>query len=119
MFEISPDHAIGLYFGLLAVPAALIVMKLRRPRHVPGTTLGLVLVPVRGETGRPRRAFRWGAIGVALPLLTLVTTSVVWIDDLARPDAQHVHAGAVLQPTNDVATPDQVAAAQKLYDETL
>jgi len=77
-----------------------------------------VLVPVRGETGRPRRAVRWGALGVAVPLLTLVTTSVVWIDDLARPDGQHAHAGALVQSTNDVATPEQVAAAQRLYDET-
>ena len=208
MFEISPDHAIGLYLGLVAIPAALMVTKMRRPRQIAGTTLaasvmlavagavhlglvwthlgepitaalfvgnglayialsqlyawrwwrlasaglitatllgylgyivlgfdtpdqvalatklielttlGLVLVPVRGESGRTRRAIRWGALGVAVPLLTLVTTSVVWIDDLARPDAQHAHAGALLQSTNDVATPEQVAGAQSLYDET-
>jgi hypothetical protein len=207
MFDISPDHAIGLYAGLFALPLALVALRLRRP-HVMGTVLGasvlmaiagaihlglvwthrgetitaalfvvngvayitlsqlftwrwwrpasvalivatllgylgyivlgfdtpdqvavatklleltalgLVLVPVRGETGRPRRAIRWSALAVAVPLLTVVTTAVVWIDDLARPDAQHVHAGAVLQSTNDVATPEQVAAAQKLYDET-
>lgn len=207
MFDISPDHAIGLYAGLLALPLALLALKLRHPR-VPGTVLGasvlmaiagaihlglvwthlnepitaalfvmngvayivlsqlftwcwwrpasaalitatllgylvyivlgfdtpdqvavatkllevtalgLVLVPVRGEAGTPRRAVRWSALGVAVPLLTVVTTAVVWIDDLARPDAQHVHAGAVLQATNEEATPEQVAAAQKLYDET-
>ena len=209
MFDISPDHAIGIYAGLLAVPLALTALRLRRPRHVPGTVLGasvlmavagaihlglvwthleetitaalfvmngiayialsqvftwrwwrpasvalitatllgylgyivlgfdtpdqvavatklieltalgLVLVPVRGESGRPHRVIRWSALGVAIPLLTLVTTSVVWIDDLARPDAQHVHPGAILQATNDVATPDQLAAAQQLYDETV
>jgi hypothetical protein len=207
MFDVSPDHAIGLYTGLFALPVALVALRLRHPR-VPGTVLGasvlmaiagaihlglvwthrgepitaalflmngvayialsqlftwrwwrptsvalivatllgylgyivlgfdtpdqvavatklleltalgLVLVPVRGETGRPRRAIRWSALAVAVPLLTVVTTAVVWIDDLARPDAQHVHAGAILQATNDVATPEQVAAAQKLYDET-
>jgi hypothetical protein len=53
-----------------------------------------------------------------VPLLTLIVVATVWIDDLARPDARHVHAGAVLQQTNDVATPEQVAAAGKLYDET-
>ena len=207
MFDVSPDHAIGLYTGLFALPVALVALRLRHPR-VPGTvlgasvlmaiagaihlglvwthrgepitaalflmngvayialsqlftwrwwrpasvalivatllgylgyivlgfdtpdqvavatklleltTLGLVLVPVRGESGRPRRAVRWSALAVAVPLLTVVTTAVVWIDDLARPDAQHAHAGALLQSTNDVATPEQVAAAQKLYDET-
>ncbi len=208
MFEIAPDHAIGLYAGLAALPLALFALKRRRPRAVPGTvlgasvlmamsgaihlglvwthrdetitaalfmmngtayvvlsqlyswrwwrpasaalitatllgylgyivlgfdtpdqvavatklleltTLGLVLVPVRGEAGKPHRAIRWSVLGVAIPLLTIVTTSVVWIDDLARPDAQHVHAGAVLQATNDAATTEQVAAAQELYDET-
>jgi len=209
MFDISPDHAIGLYAGLFALPLALIALRLRPARRlVPGTVLGasvlmavsgaihlalvtthlnepvtavlfigngtafialsqmftrrwwrlasasvlvatlvgyvvyialgfdspdqvavatkllelvalgLVLVPVRDERGRPHRAWRWSALGVAVPLLTLVTTATVWIDDLARPDAQHAHAGAVLQPTNDVATPGQVAAARELYDET-
>jgi hypothetical protein len=82
------------------------------------TTLGLVLVPARGETGRSHRTVRWIALGAAIPLLTIVTTSAVWIDDLARPDGRHVHAGAVLQPTNYVATPEQVAAAQRLYGQT-
>src|SRR6266853_6222664 len=38
MFDISPDHAIGLYAGLVALPIALIVMRLM-PAHraVPGT----------------------------------------------------------------------------------
>jgi len=80
------------------------------------TALGLVLVPVRGE--QRLRRWRWGTLGAAVPFLTVVSLSVIWIDDLARPDAQHVHAGAVLQATNDVATPEQVAAAQRLYDAT-
>ena len=80
------------------------------------TALGLVLVPVRGE--RPRRKLRWTSLGVALPVLTIVTVATVWIDALARPDAQHLHAGAILQDTNEVATPDQVAAAQRLYEQT-
>lgn len=207
MFDVAPDHAIGLYFGLVAVPAALAALRFHRRRSfVPGTvlgasvlmvmagaihlglvfshlnepitaflflgngisylvlsqlfrwrwwrpasaaliiatlvgymiyialgfdspdqvavstkllelfTLGLVLIPVRGEGGR--RALRWSAFGVAVPLLTVLVVATVWIDDLARPDALHAHAGAVLQETNDVATPEQVAAAQKLYDET-
>ena len=210
MFDISPDHAIALYTGLLALPPALFFVRRRSGRgDVPGivlaasvlmamagaihlglvwthlgepitaalfvlngvaylvlsqiftwrwwrlassalitmtllgysgfivlgfdspdqvalatkllelTTLGLVLIPVRGEPGRPRRAWRWSALGIAVPLLTLMTVSVVWIIDLARPDAQHVHAGAVLQQTNDTATPEQLAAAQRLYDGTV
>jgi len=207
MFDIAPDHAIGLYAGLLALPLALFAMRLRRPSLVPGTVLGasvfmamsgaihlglvwthldetitaalfvinglayialsqlyswrwwrpasvvlitttlfgylgyivlgfdtpdqvalatklieltalgLVLVPVRGEI-RWRRS-RWATLGVAVPLLTVVTISVAWIDALARPDAQHAHVGAVLQQTNDVATPEQEAAARQLYDQTL
>ena len=207
MFDIAPDHAIGLYAGLVALPFALLGLKLRRAaRLVPGTVqcasvlmtmsgaihlglvwthreetitawlfvmngvayialsqlftwrwwrpasvalitvtllgylgyivmdldtpdqiaiatelieltaLGLVLVPVRGT--RHWRRLRWSAFGAALPLLTVVMLATVWIDSLARPDAQHVHAGAILQQTSDVATPDQVAAAQQLYEHT-
>jgi hypothetical protein len=80
--------------------------------------LGLVLVPVRGETGRPHRAWRHAALGVALPLLIVVSGATVWIVDLARPDARHVHAGALLQSTNTFPTPAQVEAANRLYAET-
>jgi hypothetical protein len=80
--------------------------------------LGLVLVPVRGELGKPRRALRWTSLAIALPVLTVITTSTVWIVSLARPDAQHAHAGALLQASNDVATPEQAAAAAQLYAET-
>src|ERR1700686_2694262 len=208
MFDIAPDHAIGLYAALLALPLALIAIRLRPARHsVPGTVLaasvllamsgathlalisthrqepltmllflvngsgyialslaftwrwwrlasaslliatligyvvwiavgldspdhvalapklleltalGLALVPAPGERV-PHRTARWVSLGVALPLLTLVATSTTWIVDLARPDPQHVHAGAVLQATNDVATPEQVAAAAQLYSVT-
>ena len=80
------------------------------------TVLGLVLIPTAGV---PRwRQTRWTALGVAVPLLTVVTVATVWIDDLARPNTQHAHAGAVVQATNDVATPAQSASAQRLYDET-
>jgi hypothetical protein len=209
MFDISPDHAIGLYAGLLALPVALIVMWLRPARNsVPGTvqaasvlmtvsgaihlglisthlgerltavlfilngiayiglaqmftwrwwrpaaaalvlatifgylgfialgfdtpdqvalatklleliTLGLILVPVRGYA-RPRdRAYSWALVASGLPVLTLVSGAAIWGIGLATPDAQHVHAGAVLQATNAVATPEQVAAAAQLYSET-
>jgi len=208
VFDIAPDHAIGLYAALLGLPLALIAIRLRPARRtVPGTVLGasvllamsgathlalisthvtepltawlflangagyialslaftwrwwrlasaslliatllgyvvwiaigldspdqvalvtklleltalgLVLVPVRGEH-MTHRSWRWASLGVAVPLLTLIATSTVWIVDLARPDAQHAHAGAVLQATNDVATPEQVAAAAELYSAT-
>ena len=78
--------------------------------------LGLILVPVRGE--RSRRKIRWTAIGAALPALTLLTIATVWIDSLARPDARHVHAGAVLQATNEQPTQEQRDAAIRLYRDT-
>ena len=208
MFDIAPDHAVGLYAGLLALPFAVLALKFRHAAasRVPGTVLGasvlmatsgaihlglvwthleegvtavlfvlngiaylalsqlftwrwwrpasaaliagtllgylvyivlgfdgpdqvaiatkliellalaLVLVPVRGETSR--RKLRWRTLGVAIPVLTVMTVAVVWIDALARPDERHAHAGALLQATNEVATPGQEAAAQKLYDDT-
>jgi hypothetical protein len=209
MFDIAPDHAIGLYAGLLALPLVLIAIRLRPGRHqVPGTVLGasvllamsgaihlglisshlnepftallflmngtgyivlsfaftwrwwrpaaasllvatllgylgyialgfdspdqvalatkllelialgLVLVPVRGDPRTSHRALRWTSLAIALPVLTVITTSTVWIAALARPDAQHAHAGALLQSTNDVASPQQVTAAAQLYAET-
>lgn len=207
MFDIAPDHAIGLYAALLVLPLALFALRLRRvSADVPGTVrgasvlmavagaihlglvwthlgetvtaalfavnglgyialsqiytwrwwrpasaalivatllgylvyvvlgfdapdqvalatkllelvaLGLVLVPVQADT-RWRKT-RWAALGAAIPVLTVTTVATVWIDSLARPDALHVHAGALLQETNDDATPEQVAAAKKLYDDT-
>ncbi len=209
MFDISPDHAIGVYAGMIALVAAVVAIRLRPARQsVPGTVLGasvllavcgaihlgliathlrepvtavlfllngtgyivlsqlytwrwwrvasaalltatligylvfivlgfdtpdqvalatklleltalgLVLVPVRGESRPTHRIWQWASLGAALPVLTLVTTATVWIIDIARPDAAHAHVGAVLQPTNDVATPDQVAAAATLYADT-
>jgi hypothetical protein len=82
------------------------------------TALGMLLVPVRGEKRRVYRAWRWASLGVAVPLLTVVTAASLWIVDLARPDAQHVHAGAVLQATNRIPTPAQWDAANQLYRET-
>lgn len=209
MFDIAPDHAIGLYVGLLALPIALIALRLMPGRHsVPGTAraaavlmaiagsihlglipshleepitaglflmngiayiglsaaftwrwwrlassalltatvlgylvfialgfdtpdqvalatklveltaLGLVLVPVRGES-RPRdRAWYWAGLAAGLPLLTVLSGATVWGVDLANPDPQHAHVGAVLQATSDVATPEQVAAAAQLYADT-
>jgi hypothetical protein len=209
MFDISADHAIGIYAGLIALVAALVIIRVRPDRSsVPGTVLGasvllavsgaihlglvtthlnepvtavlfvmsgsgylvlsqmftwrwwrpaaaallvatligyliwivagldspdqvavatklleltalgLVLIPTRREANRPHRTLRWSALGAAIPVLTLVTTATVWAVDLARPDALHAHAGALIQKTNATATPEQVAAAAQLYAET-
>jgi len=80
--------------------------------------LGLVLVPVRGEPRNSHRGSRWAALGVALPFLTVMTASTAWVVDLARPDARHVHAGALLQATNALPTQVQQDAANRLYAET-
>ena len=82
------------------------------------TALGLVLVPVRGEKRRPHRTLRWASLGAALPVLLLMTTAVIWIVDLARPDPRHAHAGALLQATNVRPTQQQWDAANELYRET-
>src|SRR5260370_1963978 len=50
MFDVAPDHAIGLYAALLALPLALLALRLRRnTQSVPGTVLGAsVLMAVAG-----------------------------------------------------------------------
>ncbi|HKW72602.1 MAG TPA: hypothetical protein VJQ08_07230 [Candidatus Dormibacteraeota bacterium] len=78
--------------------------------------LGMILVPVRGVPGH--RTWRWTLLSAGLPVLIVLSTSVVWIADLAFPNAAHAHAGAVLQSTNLVPTPEQQAAASRLYEET-
>ena len=80
--------------------------------------LGLVLVPVRGETRRRDRAWYWATLAAGVPLLTVITGTLLWASDLARPDARHVHAGALLQETNAVPTQAQSAAAARLYEDT-
>ena len=80
--------------------------------------LGFVLVPVRGERRRRHPIVRWAALAASLPVLLIATTAVVWIVDLARPDARHIHAGATLQSTNALPTQEQWTAANDLYRET-
>ena len=82
------------------------------------TALGLVLIPVRGELRPSFRRTRWVALGVALPALFVTMSAALWIVDLVHPDARHVHAGALLQKTNEVATQAQWDAANQLYRET-
>ncbi len=103
-----------------------IAMGLDQPDQVALTTklieltaLGLVIVPVRGRAAPKDPAAQWATLLAAVPLFTIIVGGTVWGLDLANPDSAHSHPGAVLQTTNDVATPDQVAAAQRLYDQTL
>src|ERR1700686_4642632 len=108
MFDIAPDHAIGLYAALLALPLALIAIRLRPARHnVPGTVLAAsVLLAMSGAThlalisthvtepftswlflaSCPRFlalsfAFtgRWGRLASASLLITPLVGYVVWI----------------------------------------
>lgn len=81
--------------------------------------LGMILVPVRGEATRRDRSWYWALLAAGLPALVLLNGTAVWAVALARPDAQHVHAGAVLQATNEVPNAQQKAAAEQLYAETL
>jgi hypothetical protein len=77
--------------------------------------LGLVMrLKVHHRDSWWRRARR----AAALPLMTSLTTLAIFFGGLAHPDALHAHAGAVLQPVNAVATPDQVLAAQALLAQT-
>jgi hypothetical protein len=77
--------------------------------------LGLVMrLAVHRRTTWQRRIWR----AVSLPLVTSVTTLGVFAGGLAHPDALHKHAGAVLQPVNRVATPQQEVAAQQLLAGT-
>lgn len=50
MYDIAPDHAIGLYAGLLALPLALLIVRMsRRHRRTPGTVqIACVLMAVTG-----------------------------------------------------------------------
>lgn len=80
--------------------------------------LGLLLVPSAGEGRGRHQRLRWAAVAAGVPVLTLVTGITVWGVDLAHPDAQHRHPGAVLQQANPVPTTEQQAAATKLREET-
>jgi len=82
------------------------------------TALGLVIVPVRGRAAPRDPASRWALLVAGLPLFTMIVGGTVWAIDIRNPDAAHAHLGAILQSTNEAATPEQVAAAQRLYDDT-
>jgi len=81
------------------------------------TALGLALVPVPHEPRPTHPVLRWAAVAAAVPALTMLTGLTVWGADLLRPAAGH-HAGAVVQATASVPTPEQRAQADRLFEET-
>jgi len=93
----TPDQ-VGIACKLIELVALGLVMRLNHPTR----------------RTWPRRIWR----ATAFPLITIVMTFGIWVGGLAHPDALHAHAGAVLQPVNAVATPEQRAAAARLLADT-
>jgi hypothetical protein len=93
----TPDQ-VGIACKLIEIVALGLVMRLANPtRHT-----------------WPRRVWR----ATAFPLMACVTTLGIWVGGLAHPDSLHAHAGALLQPVAEVATPEQQAAAARLLADT-
>jgi hypothetical protein len=67
-----------------------------------------------GRRTWPRRIWR----AVAYPSVACLATLGIWVGGLAHPDALHAHAGALLQPVAEVATPGQRDAAARLVSDT-
>jgi len=93
----TPDQ-VGIACKLIELVALGLVMRLNHPTR----------------RTWPRRIWR----ATAFPLISIVMTFGIWVGGLAHPDALHAHAGAVLQPVNAVATPEQGAAAARLLADT-
>ncbi len=67
----------------------------------------------------------WWRRPAVLWLVATIVAYVVWTvagwetpDQLAHPDALHAHAGALLQPVAEAATPEQREAAARLLSDT-
>jgi hypothetical protein len=93
----TPDQ-VGIACKLIELVALGLAMRMANPTH----------------RTWPRRIWR----ATAFPLMVCVTTLGIWVGGLAHPDALHAHAGALLQPVADVATPEQQAAAAQLLADT-
>jgi hypothetical protein len=93
----TPDQ-IGIACKLLELVALGLILRLAQP----------------GRRSWPRRIWR----AVAFPALASLATLGIWVGGLAHPDALHAHAGAILQPVAEVATPGQRAAAARLLSDT-
>ena len=93
----TPDQ-IGIACKLIELVALGLVIRLAQP----------------GRRTWPRRIWR----AVAFPMLASLATLGIWVGGLAHPDALHAHAGALLQPVAEVATPEQRQAAARLLSDT-
>jgi hypothetical protein len=93
----TPDQ-IGIACKLIELVALGLTMRFAQP----------------GRRTWPRRVWR----AVAFPVLVSLTTLGIWVGGLVHPDALHAHAGALLQPVADVATPEQRDAAARLLGDT-
>ena len=128
MFDISPDHAIGLYAGLIALPIALIVMRMMPAnRTVPGTVRAAAILMamvgaihlglVSTHLEEPITAGLFVGSGVAYIVLAAAFTWRWW-----RPAASMLQIATLLGYLVFVAagfdTPDQVALATKLLELT-
>jgi hypothetical protein len=128
MFDIAPDHAIGLYAGLITLPIALIVMRLM-PAHrsVPGTMrAGAILMAMAGaihlglvstHLQEPITAALFVGNGVAYMVLAVAFTWRWW-----RLASSVLLVATLLGYLVFIAfgfdTPDQVALATKLLELT-
>jgi hypothetical protein len=93
----TPDQ-VGIACKLIELVVLGLVMRLAQP----------------GRRTWPRRIWR----AIAFPMLASLATLGIWVGGLAHPDALHAHAGALLQPVAEVATPEQREAAARLLNET-
>ncbi|MDQ6712802.1 MAG: hypothetical protein M3Z28_06380, partial [Candidatus Dormibacteraeota bacterium] len=93
----TPDQ-IGIACKLIELVALGLAMRLAQP----------------GRRTWPRRIWR----AVAFPMLASLATIGIWVGGLGHPDALHAHAGALLQPVTEVATPKQREAAARLLSDT-
>jgi hypothetical protein len=125
MFDIAPDHAIGIYAALLALPMALTALKLRRPMPVPGTVLGAsVLMAMSGaihlglaatHTDESITAALFVANGLAFLTLSQLYTWRWW-RLLSTGLITATLLGYLTYIVLGFDTPDQVAVATKLLE---
>jgi hypothetical protein len=128
MFDIAPDHAIGLYAGLLALPIALIALRLMPARRsVPGTVqAAAVLMTMAGaihlglvstHLEEPITAALFVGNGVAYIAVAAAFAWKWW-----RPAASALLIATLLGYLVFIAAgfdkPDQVALATKLLELT-